>query len=44
MIKDLEDLDKLLDTHGQPNALIDNFNADNGFAIWGYKNIFKSDL
>ena len=44
MIKNLEDLDKLLDTHGQPNALIDNFNADNGFAIWGYKNIFKSDL
>ena len=44
MSKDLEVLDELLETHGQPSALIDNFHSDNGFAIWGYKNIFRSDL
>ena len=44
MNDDLESLDKLIEQHGQPSALIDNFQSDNGFAIWGYENIFMSNL
>ena len=41
-MKNLNDLIKL---HGNPSALIDNFeSSDTGYAIWGYKNIIKYNL
>ena len=42
MKKTLNDLIKL---YGVPSALVDNFeSSNNGYAIWGYKNILKYNL
>ena len=34
-------LDTLINSHGLPDALIDNYSLEYGYAIWGFDNSYS---
>ena len=36
-----KDLQYLINQYGSPDALIDNYVLDKGYAIWGFNDIFR---
>ena len=40
----MNNLNDLISEYGEPNALIDNFNLEFGYAIWGYEQIYHYSI
>ena len=40
----MNDLNELIDKYGQPDALIDNYNLEFGYAVWGYDETYHYSI